>query len=58
MLFLSVLSKPSFFQGIVPTLGVYVIIVVIALKQKILPYVKRCVTFIPAFFDNYISVFD
>lgn len=46
----SVLAKPSFFQGIVPALGVYIVINLVIYKFKnIKQFLFLCVAFVPSF---------
>lgn len=46
---MSVFFKPSFYQGIVPTLGLYIIIMLIVKRgQGFINYFKICLTFVPA----------
>lgn len=50
VVFLSVLAKPSFFQGFVPTLGLYILIHLIRTKfSRIRDYILICACFIPGF---------
>ena len=50
VIFLSVLAKPSFFQGIVPTLGLYILIRLIRTgAADMREYCRLCACFIPAF---------
>ena len=50
VIFLSVLAKPSFFQGIVPALGVYILIRLIRTKfANFREYCLLCACFIPGF---------
>lgn len=51
VVFLSVIAKPSFFQGFVPALGIYVIIHLIRTKfTAFRNYCLLCACFVPAFF--------
>ena len=50
LLFGSMLAKPSFFQGIVPALGIYMLISLICSKfRQWKAYLFLCLTFVPAF---------
>lgn len=50
LLVCSVLAKPSFFQGIVPGLGLYILVLLIKNKGKhFLAFFFLCMTFVPAF---------
>ena len=50
LVFCSMLAKPSFFQGFVPALGIYVLICLIATKfRKWKQYLFLCLAFVPAF---------
>lgn len=49
LVFVSVLAKPSFFQGIVPSLAVYILFSLLLNRKKIKEYFLLCTTFVPAF---------
>jgi len=50
IIFLSVLAKPSFFQGIVPTLGLFILLTLLQTKfSKFYEYCLLCGCFIPGF---------
>lgn len=51
LIFLSVLAKPSFCQGIIPGLGVYLIFICIKDRfRNIKQYICLCLTFVPGVF--------
>lgn len=50
IVFVCMLAKPSFFQGIVPALGIYIIIYLIVTRfRKWKEYLFLCLCFVPAF---------
>jgi len=50
LVFFSILAKPSFFQGFVPALGIYIVILLIITKFRTWKeYLRLCLCFVPAF---------
>ena len=50
LMFISMLAKPAFFQGFVPALGIYIIILLICTRfRRWKQYLLLCLSFVPAF---------